>query len=154
MAAKLRTKYKIRAALPAKLLELTELKEKARELGWRVFVDESGNAEGVWESSLLNLDSAVNSLRRLGLRDFLIQSSLISFTVAVKNPLLPKVAQVIRADLGRDAASTVDVFSGDTVLRFDAPCEAANQLADALHDLGVSNLIGVESYAIENEKAN
>ena len=50
MATELCTKYKIRAAIAARLVEIAQLKQRGRELGLQIAVDDSGNVEGAWDS--------------------------------------------------------------------------------------------------------
>jgi hypothetical protein len=153
MATQLRTKYKIRATIPAKLVADSRLQEQARELGVRIATDASGNVEGAWESSLLALEAVIGSLRQIGLRDLMIQRSVVSFAVSAGENLSEQVAKAIRAETGKDPDSCTDVLAGGNILRFAMSCEKAQAFANVLRGLGVCNIIACESYEVEIENA-
>ena len=154
MGTKLHTKYKIRAAIPAKLVAEAQLKEKARELGLQIVMDASGNVEGAWDSSLLTLDAVTRALHQIGLRDFMIQRSMVSFTVAAEKKCSQRVLETIRIEIGNDPETSVDVLTDDIIFRFVMPCAKASSFAAALQGLGLNKIITQESYELEIEKTN
>lgn len=143
--AKLKTIYKIRAEIPAQVAREFGLLAKAREIGLNLKLDDTGNVEGAWDASLLNLATVLNTLQNAGVERPLIQRRIITFSVAVESS---KAGAVMRI-LGQAGLSqSQDVFSDESVLRCNVPCEEAEAVLSRLREAGVGKVIATESFEV------
>src|SRR5258707_5764731 len=94
--AKLKTTYRIRAQIPARVVEQAGLLSKAREIGLNLAIDDAGNVEGVWDASFLSLATVLDTLEEQGIEKPLIQRRIITFTVAVESTKAGAVIAILR----------------------------------------------------------
>jgi len=150
--SKLTTKYKIRAQIPASVVESLDLVKKASEIGVDLRPDDSGNLEGTWSEDLLSLDERITQLKSVGLKSFMIQRSAVSFVVSASDSLLASVCQVLKEAASGAIAETTELFTGETVLSCVVACERASDARDALRDLGIAKMIATECFTLVKEK--
>lgn len=146
--AKLKTKYKIRAEIPARVAEQSGLLSKAREMGLNLKPDDAGNVEGAWDASLLTLAAVFKTLQEAGVQKPLIQRRVIALTVSVEVSKTKELIGLLRESGISDVSQAEDVFSDESVLRCTVSCEEAEQLRNRILELGISKLIATESYEI------
>ncbi len=143
--ATLNTIYRIRAQIPAQVVEKSGLVSKASEIGLDLAVDDTGNVVGAWDASLLNLATVLNELHNAGVEEPLVERRVVALTVAVD----PAKAEILAEVLKDFAVSrSEDVLSGEVVLRCNVSCEAADTVSQSIHKLGVAKVIATESFEI------
>ena len=121
--AKLKTICKIRAEIPARVVEQSGLLSKAREIGLNLKSDDAGNVEGAWDASLLTLAAVLKTLQEAGVQKPLIQRRVIALTVAAQASRTRELIEILRATGVSDASRTEDAFSGESVIRCTVSCE-------------------------------
>jgi hypothetical protein len=154
MHKKLQTMYKIRAAIPAQVAGPSMLMEKARELGLNLVQDVAGNVEGAWKSSLLNLDATIEGLRSIGLRDFMVERSVITTIVSVPEGKASSIMEIVKKNKAERLWQARDIFSELAIIGCTLNCENALEFVNAVQEFGVPKIIAFESYEIVTKKTN
>jgi len=142
---KLKTVYKIRAEISAHVVKNSGLLSKAREIGLNLKADDAGTVEGAWDASLLTLAAVLQTLQEAGAENPLIQRRVVSLTVAAE----PSKREELEETLRRFGVSqSEDVFTAESVLRFNVPCEEAEEVLKTIGERGISKVIATEAFEI------
>jgi hypothetical protein len=145
---KLKTIYRIRAEIPARVVEESGLLSKAREIGLILESDDAGNVEGAWDASLLTLATVLKTLEEAGIEKPLIQRRVVTLTVATDVSKTTELVRILRGSGVSHVSQTEDVFSGENVLRCDVSCKETEQLLEKMCAFGISKVIATEAYEV------
>lgn len=154
MSKKLETTFKVRAAIPAQVVELLRLTERAQEVGLELVEDATGNIEGAWKTSLLTLGEVIETLRKIGLQDFMIQRLVITTIISVPESKAARVMRAVKNNGAGQIWQSQDVFSRSVIIGCTLNCEDANKCINTLHKFGIRRIVAFQSYEIVTERTN
>ncbi|HTS17260.1 MAG TPA: hypothetical protein VMP11_06785 [Verrucomicrobiae bacterium] len=143
--AKLKTVYKVRAQIPARVVERSGLLSNARKMGLNLAVDDTGNIEGAWDASLLTLASVLRMLEEAGVQSPLIQRRVVTLVIAADVSKTNELDGIL-SDLR--VSQTEDLLSNETVFHCTVTCEEVEGLLKRIQGIGIKKFITTEAYEV------
>jgi hypothetical protein len=142
---KLKTIYKIRAQIPARVVEQSGVIAKAREIGLNLAVDDDGNVEGAWGASLLTLAAVLKTLEEAGIQRPLIQRRVVALIIAADVSKSSELNGILGS---RGTSQTEDLLSREAVFHCTVTCEEVEELLKRVQEVGVKKLVATEAYEV------